>query len=785
MVNRHQHRLARLRVRPATPWRRSRLALTTVAVAAIVAGCLPNYPDPVAIPTGVIASTPANGGRMVPTSAPVIIRFSDPVNPASVSVTAAPAFALGSPQWLGETAVVFAPASMPAATAITISVSGTDRRGLPVAASQVRFDTAPTTATLSSAHPRLMLTGATRQRLTTSLNAGDAAAVRFKEVIDDFLFNGSTLLSSYAVWHGAMLGVLTGDSRYCTDSVQRINAYVTEAEAEIAAGRNPEVQGDSYLHVGDQIGDLALVWDWCPTFRTAAMTTRWSAFAQQTLYNVWHPDEASWAGRPAPWSGWGTDNPRNNYYLSFLEATLMWGAAANGEHAGAAAWLAQARRQVEHDLTTIHTSETPGGGSLEGTGYGSAIKRLLWLEFVWEASTGQRWADLTSANQAWIRYMASMVVPTNDFFAPIGDQSRISEAPFTDFQREALMALAELHRGTPWGRRARLSASAALPTMERPEQWVFDFLYGVADPGTAAPFPMTYFAPGTGHAFARSGTTANATWLGFLSGPYVESHAHHDALSLLLYKGAWKVHDGVTQSNSGLIQAEEAHALVMLLSGSTPLRMTTGGQAQLFAMRSAPDYVHLGGSIAPGSLYPGHTITQEREIVFLPPDLVVVMDRIDSGSETLTRRFQVPTPTIATIAPDAKVVRTGTPSNGLAVHRAYPDVAAMATQPLTALAGQIPNMDSDFTGGYRTTTSVTAAGKTEFLHVFSLNNAASTVTRVNEPGGRGVRITMADGRTATVFFFVNQRRGTLEIRGADNTVLRQTDLVPGIERPAY
>jgi hypothetical protein len=757
----------------------------SLCLALFAAACMPNFVDPPAVATGVVASTPAHGGRMIPTSAPVVIRFSAPVSTSSVSVTATPAVALGAAQWQGNTTVVFTPASLPAATSMTLSISGTDAKGQAIAATQVQFDTAPATATLPTAHPRLMLTGTTRQRLATSLSQGTAAAVRFKNAIDDHIFNGSTFIYDYRVWQGAMLGVLTGDARYCADSVQRIDTYVAAAEAEIAANRNPEIAGDSYLYVGDQLGDLALVWDWCSTARTASMTTRWSAFAQQTLYNVWHPSQASWGGRSAPWSGWGTDNPRNNYYLSFLEATLLWGGAANGEHAAAAGWLSQARHQVEHDLTIIHTAETPGGGSLEGTGYGISIKRLLFLEFVWEASTGQRWADLSSSNQAWIRYLVSMVVPTNDYFAPIGDQARISDAPFTDYQREAMLALAELHRGTAWGRRARVSASAKYTAMDRPEEWVFDFIYGVADVGTAAPMPLTYYAPGTGHAFARSGTATSATWLGFLSGPYVESHAHHDALSLLLYKGAWKVHDGGIYSHSGLIQAEEAHALVMLLSGSTPLRMTDGGKAELYAMRSAGDYVHLAGSIASGSLYPGHTITQDREVLFLPPDIVVVMDRVDSGAETLTRRFQLPTPTVATISGDTKVVRTGTASNGLAVHRAYPDVASVATQPFTALVNQIPGMDSDFTDGYRTTTSVTASGKSEFLHVFSLNNAASTVTRVDEAGARGVRIVMADGRTATVFFSVNQRRGTLEIRAADNTVTRQIDLMPGVERPAY
>jgi len=764
------------------PGRPLTVGLVVAVTVALVTACLPNYADPPAVATGVIGSAPANGGRGVPTSAPIVLRFSAPVAAASISVATTPAVALGAPQWIGDTGVSFSPPSaLPANTAITVNVSGNDKAGKPIAVVPIAFTTAPSSAGLGAAHPRLLLTGTTRTRLATALSGGQTSATRFKGFIDDFVFNGSTYISEYDPWWGAMLGVLTNDARYCADSVQRIDLQVSTAESEIAANRNPEIAGDSYLYAGDMLGSLALVWDWCPTNRTPAMTTRWSAYAQQTLFNIWNPASAKWGTRSAPWSGWGTDNPRNNYFLSFLQATLLWGAAANGEHAAAAGWLSFARQKVERDLTIIHTTETAGGGSLEGTGYGTSIKRLLFLEFVWEASTGQRWADLSSSNEGWIDYLSTAVVPTGDWFAPIGDQARISDAPFTDYQREILLALAELHRGTAIGRLSRARAGTFLTQMDRPEESVFDFLYGVADPGTAAPLPLTYAAPGTGHVFARSSTATNATWLGFLAGPYVESHAHHDALSLLLYKSGWKIDDGVRQSHSGLTQSEEAHALVMLQNGATPVRMVEGNSADLYALRSAPDYVHIAGSA--GMLYPGHTIDQTREVVFLPPDVVVVLDRVDSGSENLTRTFQLPTPTAATIAPDTKTITTGAGAGALKVQRIYPDTATVATQPFTTLVGTIPGFESDFTGGFRTTEKVTATGKSEFLHVLSFGTAVASATKVADGSVRGVTITFADGRTASVSFDPASRRGALEIKAADGTVTRQIDLMPGVERP--
>lgn len=764
-------------------------AAALAALALLAVACIPDEPDPPAVPPGIVATTPAGGGQAIPTGVPIVIRFADAMNTGSVATSLAPAATLGAPQWLSDRAVAYTPtAPLAANTAYTVTVSGNDTAGraLPTPTT-FTFTTAPASATLPTSHPRILLNataaGSVRATLAGRLAANDPAAVRFKEVIDDHLFNGATLISDYHPWWGALLGVLTGNAAYCTDSVQRIDAYVAGEEARIAANLDPEVAGDSYLHVGDRIGDLALIWDWCSTSPslTTAMRTRWSAYAQQTVWNVWHPSGASWGGRAAPWTGWGTDNPRNNYYLSFVTATLLWGAAASGEHPAAAGWLTDARAKVEVTLARTHTADTPGGGSLEGTGYGTALKGLWFLEYLWQASTGQRWGDLSSSTADWIRYLTTSVVPTGDRFAPIGDQSRVVEATFTDYQREMLLALAELQRGRPWGRTARTSANSFLPQMERPEEWVFDFLYGSPDAGTAAAVPTSWNAAGTGHVFARSGTGPGATWLGFLAGPYVESHAHHDALSLLLYRNDWLVDDAGLHSNSGLIQVEEAHALVMLENGGTPLRMTNSGSAELYAYRTGPGYVHLGASS--GNLYPGSGVTQERELVFVDPGIVIMIDRVNSGSTVLTRRFQLPTPTAPVLSDGGRHLHTGSGSGALDVYRTYPATATTATQPYTDLTDAIPGEQSDFTGGYRTSTTVTAAGATEFVHVLGTGGTVASATAATGAANeRNVHVVLTDGRTIDGWFPAAGHTGALRVTDAGGTVTLRTQLVAGVQR---
>ena len=91
-------------------------------------------------------------------------------------------------------------------------------------------------------------------------------------------------------------------------------------ERPTASGQRPAISGDSYLHVGDYLKDLSTVYDWMYDRLTQAQRDRWAAYAEQAVWNVWHPSQAQWGGKAFPWSGWSTNNPGNNYYYSFVEA---------------------------------------------------------------------------------------------------------------------------------------------------------------------------------------------------------------------------------------------------------------------------------------------------------------------------------------------------------------------------------------------------------------------------------------------------------------------------------
>src|SRR5438132_437492 len=87
--------------------------------------------------------------------------------------------------------------------------------------------------------------------------------------------------------------------------------------------------------LGQMTPDIALVYDWCNTQVTSSQKTRWLKYADQAVSNVWHNTTAKWGTKSFPWTGWATDDPSDNYYYSFLRATMLLGLATLGEDTNA------------------------------------------------------------------------------------------------------------------------------------------------------------------------------------------------------------------------------------------------------------------------------------------------------------------------------------------------------------------------------------------------------------------------------------------------------------------
>jgi hypothetical protein len=607
----------------------------------------------------------------------------------------------------------------------------------------------PTLPTYPTAHPRIYLTP-NRARLEGNLAANTPAASKFRSKVDQWV--AGTSIWGFQAWNAALMGQLTNNPVYCTKAVADTEAQVAAAEAKIAAGAQPTVALDSYLEIGEMIGSLALVYDWCFDQVTAPQRARWIDYANQAVWNVWNHTQAKWGGKTFAWTGWSVDNPSNNYYYSFLRATMLLGLATKGENAQADAWIAKFRDdKIYGQLIPTFAADLVGGGSREGTGYGTSMRRLFEMYDWWKATTGESLATKTPHTRASMFAFLHQMVPTLDKIAPTGDHARDSTAAFFDYHRDYVQQLITLFPTTNFARRAKwMLDESSVPSVTSGFMAVYDF---IGENPAVTPMPMTgmntaYYAPGIGELYARSSWEKSATWVNMIAGPYTESHAHQDQGSIMIYKGGWLAHDANVHSKSGLNQATTAHGLVRIDNGSTPIRQVASTKSTMMALKQGQGYVYAAADLTPA--YNNNAAIQKvhREMIYLQPDVVIVYDRVASAAGT-QQTWQLQAPTAPTISSSKATVMNAGHSL---------DVLKIAGGTLSSYDQRA---DSDLTGGYRIDEKL-PGGDNRYLHVLSVDGA---VTSATANGADGVNVTLANGQTVSATFEHDAVGATLTLGG--------------------
>jgi len=365
---------------------------------------------------------------------------------------------------------------------------------------------------------------------------------------------------AFSASDAALMHQLTGNAKYCALAVNMIEEQVAAAEAAIASGSKPEVARDSYLYVGEMIADLSTTLQVCAARVSSAQKTRWSNYAQQAVWNVWNPSAATWGGRSFPWSGWSTSNPGNNYYYSFIEATMYWALAS-----GNSTWMNLLRNDKLPALQA-YFAKLPGGGSLEGTGYGTSHMRLFSLYRTWHDATGVDLANTNSHATDSIYYWIHATVPTLDRFAPLGDQARNSIPELYDYHRRLVLEARYVSNDTV--ARDRASWWLSHISVARMSNG-FNRRYDLLPAGSAGnpPTELIYHAKGTGNLFARTDWSRSAMWVAFNAGPYNESHAAQDQGGFTLFANDWLAVTENIWSHSGIQQGTDTHNVVRFENG--------------------------------------------------------------------------------------------------------------------------------------------------------------------------------------------------------------------------
>ena len=671
---------------------------------------------------------------------------------------------------------------------------------------------AQTLPPIPTTHPRVLLVGAELTKYQNALAAsGNNAMKRFKTIVDGQV--GGASYYGYEPWYSAFIGVVVGGApgaAYCDHAIQMTRAFLTSEAAVITNGGRPLAAADSYLEIGALVGSVALVYDWCYGRLTAADKLNFGNYADVFTDNVWNQNTNHWGAGTAAnnynWSGtlrapgssWSVDNPFNNYYYSFLRATMLWGLVSKGEPGRTMAdgFLQRFRfTKLQNQLVPAFIAQLAGGGSREGTCYGTSLRTLFGLYFLWEKTTGERIADLSPQAQETMAYMLHVTSPTapgrTTYLAPIGDHSRDSTAAFYDYHRDGLEALATIYAGTPMARRVRdFLAASSVPQMGNSFNFVYDALYDGTETIAPAVLNTAFYGPGTGVFSDRSSWNSNATWLTFLTGPYTESHAHKDRHSFLLYKNGWLVTDHNTHSFSGIELDQYNHALVTQSTNGSSLATIDAtmipmgeGSATLTAMAVKPGYTYVSSS--PGNLFP-NTVQSDREMLFIHPDTLVVFDRAKYTAGTTTKRFLLPLEGPPAInAANRTATYTNSGGSSLKLFALAPTASVLAaTNMVTAYPDSGSGHTSFYSGGYRlgsTIANVPANTLTQFLNVLSVDNAVNTATLGANAGA--VTLVLADGRTVNVNFNLATQGGTIEVRNSSNQVVLSEALPTSIAIP--
>lgn len=386
---------------------------------------------------------------------------------------------------------------------------------------------------------------------------------------------------------------LTNDIKYIQQAIRYMDLFVKNenaliaskktADTAMAAGdRNPPnaFAGDSYLEAGKYMEELALTYDYGYALLTAQQKADWEAYANQAIFNIWHPTTANWGGLNYPWSGWATNDPVNNYFYSFTKATMLWALATQNKT------MISELQNNQFKLLVSFTSTLTGGGTREGTGYGTSLKSLFENYRYWKGSMTEDLSNITGHSKDTIDYWIHATVPTMNYFASIGDQARVSMPEMFDYQRVLMLEAVNLNKGTDQAARGAWWLNNIIILDDNTVgkvRYGFNARYDLLAAGQTpkAPTELVYMANGAGALFAISSWDTTASWFATIAGVYDQSHAHQDQGSFQFYKNEWLSITSNTLSNSGIEQTSDVHNVIRFMNGTIiiPQNNTSTGSA--------------------------------------------------------------------------------------------------------------------------------------------------------------------------------------------------------------
>ncbi|MFN8010701.1 MAG: hypothetical protein U0P81_04785 [Holophagaceae bacterium] len=657
-----------------------------------------------------------------PPQVPVIASFT--ATPASLapgqsstlawSVTGATSLSIDS--GVGDVTGASSRAVSPASTT-TYTLTATNPAGSATASATVTVDAAPPPP--PSAY--LLLTTARLQQVRADAAANGIAWTNLRNNVEANL--ASTDEYDTGAENMAMAYLVSGDPRYAA------RAYWW---AQRAMGQT--LRNDSYYFFQAIVRPVAMTLNYCAPALSAAQAQTLKDFLHASCDELWYHNQGS---------GWGLDDPANNYHLSFLAGTAFSGYAlkAAGDVRGQA-WLDLVNDKLTRPAGVFaYLDRMSGGDWEEGANYGEGSKMHLSLCLGVLAAGGANHFTRPFFAGA-MRYLVYALQPGNAYLYPGGDLARESSMGVSPYTRAYVQPMVLWLPDGPERRLGQWVLNHVEPTYldsdrsfsDRAGLWR-DVAFRMALPETdPAGEPLSYRAAGTEWINARSGWDAAATSLSISGAPrVVQSHQHQDTGHFVMWKKDWLAADASTYSHSGLLWEPQGQNLlkvpgVVMHFEDVPvpglLRQVDKGDFLYAQVDATGLYQRRNASSQLEPLLNEHT----REFVYLRPDTLVVFDRVDAKPAGAGYQWILHLPA----APAQSGARYTLLRNG----------AGLALQTLFGGAGSVVS-DADLEAGttsFRVAVEGTGAAS-RYLHLLQVASGAvpaATGQPVSAPGLKGL-----------------------------------------------
>ena len=496
-------------------------------------------------------------------------------------------------------------------------------------------------------HPRLFYTPADISRIRALACYDDNGNVipgctptqewtQFKNWVDD----GTTYYKPNAADY-IMVHQVTEDDSYATTAINHGNGVIADFSRE---------RSDSYLYVFGPAKDAAMVYDIYYDRLSPAERTNYINYMNQLMTELWNPSNNPYH----TWSGWGTQQPGNNYWYSFMMATTYIALALYQENPTQLSlpYDGQTYTDVYDFMQAKLTGQMvpylngygKGGGWHEGTNYRIGSYSHMFEMFMVLRNAGDTdyftAIDFVKESLYWQLYILQ---PGFGVIYPGGDLARESSMSVSTFDREIMLLIAEGLKGSVESQYAQWWLDNVFTSVAGGWQFAYGLEFFLNQPLPSRDFrelPLGYRAEGLDFVNSRSSWNDDAVSVSFISTDWIESHQHKDQNSFVIYRDDWQAVDAATYSHTGIIQ--ETHTQNSFLIDDYGQREGRG-TGDITKYELTDDYSYVVGD-ATDAYYAGYKSQGapallshfERELVHAFPNVVVVCDRItpvNSGSE--------------------------------------------------------------------------------------------------------------------------------------------------------